>query len=371
MAIQKLKEIFQSEMICMHDISFDDVIRGFVRNGMKQHHRDRLHQDVFQDMTIKKQKKACWTISRLSDWKIGCHALKTKKDLAFRKLREANVLRNKLLKSIDVANELQLHKLQPTFSSCSVMNEAKNEIMKSYPTHKTLQEIAQIQQLNYKQQIPKLDPNPRKKKKKKQKKNNDKNNTEYFDCKLLPHFPYAAVRDEINIIRFIENMINKPEFNGFQVQDEDGPDKVYTFILQILFDAARRQSYYIKKISQSHTAWTIHTPNLSTNKHSPTNYFLHALYFAPEANWNAELVWKCLKFQLHSIADRYPAGFLVVHKQTEKEIYVKIFDDLHCMDTPSLSGMIRGNEVGSTYFDSFIDGFDKRDEKKNGYPLRK
>ena len=69
---------------------------------------------------------------------------------------------------------------------------------------------------------------------------------------------------------------------------------------------------------------------------------------------------RAVSFEIDS---RHDGGIPIIHKKTRKEVLINIYDDLHCMDTPSLCGLVGGNEVGSTYFDCFIDGFCK-DEKK-------
>ena len=100
------------------------------------------------------------------------------------------------------------------------------------------------------------------------------------------------------------------------------------------------------------------------NKQSPTTFKLQALFLVPEASWNAELSWKYMQFQLRSIAQRCDGGIPVCHFKTKKTILIQAYDDLHCMDTPSVSGLVGGNEVGSTFCDSFIDGIDRFNEKK-------
>ena len=66
-----------------------------------------------------------------------------------------------------------------------------------------------------------------------------------------------------------------------------------------------------------------------------------------------------LLYDQYGDADIHRESIPIYHKKTKKTIHVQLKHDLHCMDTPSLSAIIGGNEVGANYFDAFIDGFDK------------
>ena len=79
-------------------------------------------------------------------------------------------------------------------------------------------------------------------------------------------------------------------------------------------------------------------------------------FYSHQKLWNIEPIWKYIDYQISTIHLRYNGRIPVYHARSQRTISLRIKDDLHTMDTPSVDTLM-GN-IASTCV-SFIDGLPK------------
>ena len=347
---EKLKEIYHTDDECMHKVDRVDALKSFIEQHCTPEEKGRLEAEVFRSITIEKQMTAVKKVEDSREWHMGCHGLKWNNNFSHREFTDINVYRRRKLAMMPCAKDLGIHKLQPTLSSCTTMNKAKKAELEDVPSYVTLHDMeTHKDQIKYKLAIPSIKPQATKHK------TSNGGKKAFRSVKLLKHYPYGVQKSEQNILIFVEKYVNHPDFDYFTVDVNDSPDKVYEFPLQNIFDGASRHKYYTKKVSPSHVIYLLHTPFLTKNNQSPESFQLHALYFSPEAAWNTELCWKYFEYQLQQLqGDR---GYVTVkHDKLDRMIRVKIELDFICVDTPSVRGLLGGNDLGSNWVEGMVDG---------------
>ena len=297
-------------------------------------------EPITRHITLNKIKSISRDISLSKEWKHLSRSLKLKHKISYQTLTNVSVFKTIFLKSHPAAIQFDMHQLSPSYSCANTQRKTKKDIQSRSPDYVTLYDIKDILKDEYHREIPDVNPDPEKK-------------------KVLKCYPYSAIRTTENIVNYLTDTINDDEYNGIEINIDDDQDEIYPFVFRIGFDGASRRIYFIKKLSVSHTIGTFHSPFYSKNNQSPYKYQLHALYYAPENGWNIELFWKHTMQCINSLIQS-GNGHINIHcNKLNREIKLELKIDLITLDSPSISAILGGNEVGATYFDPFINGMNK------------